>query len=819
MASLYLTFTRLLRAAEPKAMPLTLCCAIVLFVFWACLLSPTECLAVNGWSEIFNLAPGINDVKDVAIDVRNGIVHIVYRTDAIHYLYSDDNGKHWSQPEIAIEESLGCSSPDILADGDLLHLVWSAPITVGSDVLYQLYYSRSEDSAKTWSEPRYLAQTTGHSLRPRLLSIPGGIAVVWFDLDQSRYTRKPPLDLSLIAQYLENPALNIIGVEEYDVARSSILMLRSFDNGNSFGSSPKMIQEVLGTISVFCAYKTLSNDIGIAWDEKNEVLFKESRDGGNNWDYNWKLRGTVKSQTMLEKVLGPGTEMSHILTSIEPYKPVPIRVRLGNGSPVEITKPVFLRSYPRACFSEEDLHIVWTQRSDKETRATYVRTDRHPPTSRIILPTDPDIKTRRFTIEWEGEDDISTRLLFAHSLDKVNWSSFEEELSGLTITTPKDGDYTLYLLARDMAGNIQKTPASFSFNTYSVAPDTFFLGTPPEICHARSISLSWSGHDNSSSPEDLLFSYRLDSDEPSKFLPQREVTFNNLTEGPHTVEVRAKDKSDNIASTPQTCTFDVVLNIQVDFTTQPETLMAVDSLTLHVDATDDSMDNPAFLFSYQLDEGPWSVYSPNSEFQVSGLSEGNHNLVVNARDELGNAAREPLEHEFTVDLTPPKPAILLQKLDSSTDHKPIIELQAKDNFSTEDEIQHQYRYADLDWSEWDYENVVTPDIPIRIWSKGYKVEARARDKAGNISRQTAVKSFLLMDRYPLWIIVLPFAIPVGIVFLVIVLIVRGRIAAMRRKRAQKTAEAPLGDGFSSPQPPPLPSSTGASTSTDENDLF
>lgn len=771
----------------------------------------TDCHALEGWSEIFTLTPGARDVEDVVIAAEGKTVFVVYRRQGLFSIYSEDNGKHWSEPVLASGDAKGSRYPAILLKDSILHLAWAAPKTVAAEVVYQIFYTQSADRGQTWRPPINIAETTTHGMRPQILPIRGGIAIIWYELDQRQLMSKSPLDFRLIERYLENPGLNLIPIEKWDVVRSSIQIVRSLNEGKSFIGARKTIREVLGPLTVFSAYETSNQRIGICWDEKQAVMFMESADDGSTWEYNWKLRDSVPERTMVDQTLSKEGEIVQVLTPVEPYRDISISVRVGDRRPIEVVSLVKLQSYPRIAHAGTDIHLAWVQQRDDEMVAKYLRTDRHRPTSRIISPTDPKITTPRFTIEWEGEDDISSKLFFAHSLDKMNWTNWESELYGMTITTPEDGEYDFYLKAKDMAGNIQTEPAHFHFNTFSVAPDTFFVGVPPRMVNSRAITLEWDGFDNNPGVGALEYQYRLDFGEWSAFSQQQEITFRDLSEGAHTIEVRAKDQADNVDATPASHSFVVKLNIRPKFITVPEGLLSNNTASFHWEAVDDTPDKTQFLYSYQLDGGLWSAYSPAPNLELTDLTEGRHRLLVRARDEQGNVSQETLEHEFVVDMTPPKVTIALSKLDSSTDRKPMIELKAEDNFSTGDDIQFQVRIDDGDWTQWDPTRVVTLGTPIKPWSKGYRIEARAQDAAGNTTEEPSVLSLLLLDRYPLWLLVLPIAIPAIIIVFLILGFIKSRVSASKRGKTPKSE--PPDDMSNFGQPP------AASASTSEDDLF
>jgi ligand-binding sensor domain-containing protein len=62
-------------------------------------------------------------------------------------------------------------------------------------------------------------------------------------------------------------------------------------------------------------------------------------------------------------------------------------------------------------------------------------------------------------------------------------------------------------------------------------------------------------------------------------------------------------------------------------------------------------------FSYRLDGGAWSVWSPSDTWFETGLTDGIHTLEVRARDYLSNVDSTAAEAAFEIDGTPPLPVI------------------------------------------------------------------------------------------------------------------------------------------------------------------
>lgn len=87
-----------------------------------------------------------------------------------------------------------------------------------------------------------------------------------------------------------------------------------------------------------------------------------------------------------------------------------------------------------------------------------------------------------------------------------------------------------------------------------VAPDTF-VENDPGLVKKTHVSIEYSGTDDDS--DVLLYSYRLDAGDWSAFTEKTEADLTALTEGPHTFEVKSRDRWQNEDGTPATATFQV----------------------------------------------------------------------------------------------------------------------------------------------------------------------------------------------------------------------------------------------------------------------
>jgi hypothetical protein len=138
-------------------------------------------------------------------------------------------------------------------------------------------------------------------------------------------------------------------------------------------------------------------------------------------------------------------------------------------------------------------------------------------------------------------------------------SSFECQLdvSGFAAcTSPKtysslaEGPHTFQVRAKDAAGNLDATPASYTWTVDTTAPDTTLTGTPPTLSNSSSATFNFTATESGSS-----FQCRLDG--AAFAVCTSPATYAGLADGSHTFEVKATDPARNADPTPASYTWTV----------------------------------------------------------------------------------------------------------------------------------------------------------------------------------------------------------------------------------------------------------------------
>ncbi|MDP3154170.1 MAG: Ig-like domain-containing protein [Archangium sp.] len=210
-------------------------------------------------------------------------------------------------------------------------------------------------------------------------------------------------------------------------------------------------------------------------------------------------------------------------------------------------------------------------------------------------------------------------------------------LSGLT-----DGAHTFRVRARDAAGNLDATPASFTWTVDATAPDTTLTSTPPTQSNSTSATFTFTSN------EAGTFECSLDG---AVFaLCTSPAAFAALSEGSHTFAVRARDTAGNTDATPARFSWSID-------TAAPETTITGGpaASTNSTSASITFTSSEAGTFECSLDGAAFTTCS--SPFTATGLAEGSHTVLVRAIDASGNVDATPASRTWVVDLTAPTTTI------------------------------------------------------------------------------------------------------------------------------------------------------------------
>jgi Putative esterase len=206
------------------------------------------------------------------------------------------------------------------------------------------------------------------------------------------------------------------------------------------------------------------------------------------------------------------------------------------------------------------------------------------------------------------------------------------------------GSHTFRVRAMDAAGNVDASPAVYTWSIDTTAPNTSITGGPGPASNSSSATFTFSANQANST-----FQCSLDGASPSSCASP--VTYSNLAEGSHNFQVRATDPAGNADPTP--ASFGWTVDTAVPDTaigSTPPSLSNSRSATFTFSSTE-----VGATFQCSLDGG--SFTNCTSPRTYTGLLDGPHTFQVRARDAAGNMDQTPSSYGWTVDRTAPSASI------------------------------------------------------------------------------------------------------------------------------------------------------------------
>ena len=328
-----------------------------------------------------------------------------------------------------------------------------------------------------------------------------------------------------------------------------------------------------------------------------------------------------------------------------------------------------------------------------------------------------------------GLSSTETAPTFECALDGSEETDFGPCSGAATETPPgplSEGPHTLYVRTVDPRGNVETTPARRDFTVDMTPPDTSLDSHPAALTNSGSAGFTFS------SEPGALFECRLDSTQEAAFAPcASPQSYIGLTDGHHTVEVRAVDLAGNRDPTP--VSFDWTVDAtapQIILTGHPPVLSPLAGATFGF-----SSDDPAPL-ECRLDSGAQYAYGPcTSPKSYAALADGPHTLEVRASDTAGNTGHTTFD--WTVDTIPPETAV--DAGPAALTNSPT----AAFSFSSDPGASFECRLDDGGFIP-----CTSPQTYQGLADGPHDFQVRATDPAGNLDPTPAATSFVLDSTPP-----------------------------------------------------------------------
>jgi hypothetical protein len=184
-------------------------------------------------------------------------------------------------------------------------------------------------------------------------------------------------------------------------------------------------------------------------------------------------------------------------------------------------------------------------------------------------------------------------------------------------------------------GNIDPSPASYTWVIDVTPPDTTITGKPAAVTNITSGSFSFASTEANST-----FACKLDAGSFGSCTSPK--TYGSLSAGSHTFQVRATDPAGNTDPTPATYTWTIDTTApDTSITAKPSATSNSTSATFSFTSTEASSS-----FSCSLDGGAFTACSSPKVY--TALSVASHTFKVQATDAAGNTDATPASYSWTV---------------------------------------------------------------------------------------------------------------------------------------------------------------------------
>ena len=270
------------------------------------------------------------------------------------------------------------------------------------------------------------------------------------------------------------------------------------------------------------------------------------------------------------------------------------------------------------------------------------------------------------------------------------------------------GPHSFQVRARDQAGNVDASPATFLWLIDQTEPETSLTSSPPSLTQQTSATFTFSSEAGATLECSLQGAAFTSCTSP--------ISFTGLAEGRYTFHVRARDTAGNVDATPATHSW------SIDLTT-PET--ALTSAPATFSNTHDALfaftsNKPHATFECSLDGAPFTACT--SPVVFSRLPEARHTFQVRARSSLTGVDATPATHSWTPDYKVPETTLL------SAPPSPSPFTSATFHFSSNEPA--ATFECSLDGAP--FKACVSPYTVSGLAERQHTFQVRARDAAGHV---------------------------------------------------------------------------------------
>jgi len=243
----------------------------------------------------------------IAVDSSNHL-HVLWYdytpgNAEIYYKRSEYGGNSWTAATRITWNSGASTDPAVAVDSsNHLHVVWFDHTPGNAEI----YYKRSEDGGNSWSAGRRLTWTTEFSQYPAIAvdslnrlhvvwqdSLPGNYEIYYVMSEDGGVSWTSPRRLTWTSGYSKYPAISIDASDRLHMAwvdetplNDEVYYKRSDDGGDNWTAGQRLTWTSGSSSDLAIVFGSSGNPY-LFWDDNSsglyEVYAKKSEDGGDSW--------------------------------------------------------------------------------------------------------------------------------------------------------------------------------------------------------------------------------------------------------------------------------------------------------------------------------------------------------------------------------------------------------------------------------------------------------------------------------------------------------------------------------------------------------
>jgi len=277
-----------------------------------------------------------------------------------------------------------------------------------------------------------------------------------------------------------------------------------------------------------------------------------------------------------------------------------------------------------------------------------------------------------------------------------------------------DGSHTFEVRATDSTGNVDPSPASYTWTVDTTAPDTSIPGKPASLSNTAAPSFDLASTEAGSTFECSRDSAALTACSTPK-------SYSGLSDGSHTFQVRSTDPAGNTDASPASYTWTID-------TVPPETTLASPLPANATRATSADFNFSSEAGATLACSFDGAAFAPcTSPRSFVGLADGTHTFQVRATDAAGNVDPTPASATWRVDTAAPVTTIGDHPGPRSNEHPPAFTFTANEAVTGFE--------CHLDNAA--FASCKSPYKPSSVADGMHTVHVRSTDLVGNVGDEAA----------------------------------------------------------------------------------